>query len=516
MPYQEQNAPLLVIVSNLRRYCREGQTGTLRIVDSNHQTAHIAIRNGEIVDLCYKTRNGFEAVDFLAGIKEARHAFYQEDVADTGRSLPPTPDMLALLGLPFAVLGISSPSVDGRTSPILNWSMEVLGSASGGMLAYQDLVQMLRYCVSERLTHAVFILSNQREWFEFVFEGGDIVDVVSANGYSDAALVAFNAVTHAKYSLLPRRCTRPSSGTARRGQRRSSEELLDRLASRRFESLYPAAEGTPLTGKQDPDAFDSSIRSTLGQRELPDTREHSTFEEILKELFERCRANESGLMVVVTRQRLLEIVLDSGRIVAVKYLRKSGLDAIQAASKITTGRFSFTSGYAFARQHAKTASNELPSNEEIFHLLGLSLETLGIHKSERTSQARDSAPTPRGWKILIVDDSALTRKVVSTILTANGYSVVEATNGLEALRRIEDEHPDLVLLDLIMPGMDGYKVLSTIRHGAEDVRHTPIILLTSRDKLLDKVKGRMTGSDEYLTKPFSPDELLDKIRKHLG
>jgi twitching motility two-component system response regulator PilG len=117
-------------------------------------------------------------------------------------------------------------------------------------------------------------------------------------------------------------------------------------------------------------------------------------------------------------------------------------------------------------------------------------------------------------KVLVVEDSATTRKVVSITLGKQGYTVLEAQNGLEALTKLNDEKPDLVLLDIILPGMDGYKILSIIRDSAE-LKHIPVIMLTSKDKFLDKVKGKMSGSNEYLTKPFNPDQLVAKVSKYL-
>jgi twitching motility two-component system response regulator PilG len=114
-----------------------------------------------------------------------------------------------------------------------------------------------------------------------------------------------------------------------------------------------------------------------------------------------------------------------------------------------------------------------------------------------------------------VEDSAVTRKVIGKTLLDNGYVVVEAENGLAAFARLNDEKPDLMLLDIIMPGIDGYKVLSMVRKH-DKFKNLPVIMLTSRDGLLDKLRGKMGGSDEYLTKPFTPDQLLEKINKYLS
>jgi twitching motility two-component system response regulator PilG len=117
-------------------------------------------------------------------------------------------------------------------------------------------------------------------------------------------------------------------------------------------------------------------------------------------------------------------------------------------------------------------------------------------------------------KVLVVDDSAVSRKVASLALERNGYEIFQAKNGLEALTSLNTQKADLVLLDIIMPGMDGYETLSILKKSQE-LKHIPIIMLTSRDKLFDKIKGKMSSSDEYLTKPFDPDDLVAKVSKYL-
>jgi twitching motility two-component system response regulator PilG len=116
--------------------------------------------------------------------------------------------------------------------------------------------------------------------------------------------------------------------------------------------------------------------------------------------------------------------------------------------------------------------------------------------------------------ILVAEDSATTRKVIKMALTNEGFEVIEAKDGIEAITRFNEVLPNLVLLDIIMPGMDGYQVLAVLKKN-KNFKDIPVIMLTAKDSLLDKFKGRMSGSDEYLTKPFKPEELLAKIRKYL-
>jgi twitching motility two-component system response regulator PilG len=117
-------------------------------------------------------------------------------------------------------------------------------------------------------------------------------------------------------------------------------------------------------------------------------------------------------------------------------------------------------------------------------------------------------------KILVVEDSPTTRKVVVLTLKQKGYALIEAQDGLEALSKIDEERPDLILLDIILPKMDGYKILSLIKENKE-LKDTPVIMLTSKDGLMDKFKGKLAGSTAYLTKPFEPKDLIKTVRKYI-
>lgn len=115
--------------------------------------------------------------------------------------------------------------------------------------------------------------------------------------------------------------------------------------------------------------------------------------------------------------------------------------------------------------------------------------------------------------ILVVDDSATIRRSAETMLANAGYEVVTAENGFEALSKITRHHPDLIFVDIMMPRLDGYQTCAIIKNNNE-FRKTPVIMLTSKDGLFDKARGRVVGSDEYLTKPFTREELLDAVKQH--
>lgn len=109
--------------------------------------------------------------------------------------------------------------------------------------------------------------------------------------------------------------------------------------------------------------------------------------------------------------------------------------------------------------------------------------------------------------VLLIDDSETARAALSDRLEKSGYAVAVAADGREGLRRLYEVHPDVVLLDVVMPGIDGWKTLELIR----DVSEVPVIMLTSRDTELERVRGLRGGADDYVGKPFSPSELTARI-----
>ena len=123
-------------------------------------------------------------------------------------------------------------------------------------------------------------------------------------------------------------------------------------------------------------------------------------------------------------------------------------------------------------------------------------------------------PSLEGVKVMVIDDSKTIRRTAETLLKKAGCEVVTATDGFEALAKITDQNPDLIFVDIMMPRLDGYQTCALIKKNPT-YRDTPVILLTSKDGLFDRARGRIVGSDRYLTKPFTKDELLGAIREHL-
>jgi twitching motility two-component system response regulator PilG len=130
----------------------------------------------------------------------------------------------------------------------------------------------------------------------------------------------------------------------------------------------------------------------------------------------------------------------------------------------------------------------------------------------------------RGWnhmepnfqdlKVMVIDDSKTIRRTAETLLKKVGCDVITATDGFDALAKIADTRPDIIFVDIMMPRLDGYQTCALIKNNSE-FKSTPVIMLSSKDGLFDKAKGRIVGSDQYLTKPFSKNELLGAIQAHV-
>lgn len=117
-------------------------------------------------------------------------------------------------------------------------------------------------------------------------------------------------------------------------------------------------------------------------------------------------------------------------------------------------------------------------------------------------------------KIMVIDDSKTIRRTAETLLQKEGCTVITAIDGFDALAKIADSKPDLIFVDIMMPRLDGYQTCALVKNNKE-FQSTPVIMLSSKDGLFDKAKGRIVGSDQYLTKPFSKNELLGAIEAQI-
>jgi Response regulators consisting of a CheY-like receiver domain and a winged-helix DNA-binding domain len=120
----------------------------------------------------------------------------------------------------------------------------------------------------------------------------------------------------------------------------------------------------------------------------------------------------------------------------------------------------------------------------------------------------------QGLKVLVIDDSKTIRRTAETLLKKEGCDVITANDGFEALSKIADYNPDIIFVDIMMPRLDGYQTCALIKHN-QKFRNTPVIMLSSKDGLFDRARGRIVGSEEYLTKPFTREELLGAIKRHV-
>lgn len=116
-----------------------------------------------------------------------------------------------------------------------------------------------------------------------------------------------------------------------------------------------------------------------------------------------------------------------------------------------------------------------------------------------------------GLKVLVIDDSKTIRRTAETLLKKVGCEVITAEDGFEALSIIADTHPDIIFVDIMMPRLDGYQTTALIKNN-KVFRDTPVVMLSSKDGLFDRARGRIVGSEQYLTKPFTKEELLGAIK----
>ena len=127
-------------------------------------------------------------------------------------------------------------------------------------------------------------------------------------------------------------------------------------------------------------------------------------------------------------------------------------------------------------------------------------------------QAPSATPATR---VLVIDDSNTIRRSAEIFLRQGGHEVVLAEDGFDALAKVNDHAPQLIFCDILMPRLDGYQTCAIIKRNPK-FAHVPVIMLSSKDGLFDKARGRMVGSEDYLTKPFTKDQLLRAVQQFGG
>ena len=120
-----------------------------------------------------------------------------------------------------------------------------------------------------------------------------------------------------------------------------------------------------------------------------------------------------------------------------------------------------------------------------------------------------------GVKVMVIDDSNTIRRSAEIFLLQAGCTVILADDGFDALAKITDHEPDLVFVDIMMPRLDGYQTCALIKQNPM-LKTTPVIMLSSKDGVFDRARGRLAGSDRYLTKPFTKEALLEAVKQHAG
>ncbi|HET9122540.1 MAG TPA: response regulator [Acidiferrobacteraceae bacterium] len=117
-------------------------------------------------------------------------------------------------------------------------------------------------------------------------------------------------------------------------------------------------------------------------------------------------------------------------------------------------------------------------------------------------------------KVMIIDDSNTIRRTAEALLKKAGYEVLTAADGFEAMSMITDHRPDIIFVDIMMPRLDGYQTCLLIKNNKQ-FKHIPVIMLSSKDGLFDRARGRIAGSQEYVNKPFTQEELIEVISKYV-
>lgn len=140
-------------------------------------------------------------------------------------------------------------------------------------------------------------------------------------------------------------------------------------------------------------------------------------------------------------------------------------------------------------------------------------QRIGCPVSESEEMGTAGGGDLGGCKVMVIDDSKTIRRTAENLLKKQGCEVITATDGFEALSKIAEHKPDIIFVDIMMPRLDGYQTCALIKHN-RNFKDTPVIMLSSKDSIFDKARGRIVGSEQYLTKPFTKDDLIKAIQEY--
>lgn len=166
----------------------------------------------------------------------------------------------------------------------------------------------------------------------------------------------------------------------------------------------------------------------------------------------------------------------------------------------------FEQGFVYLQEAQRINPNDV--------VLSGQVNALSIRLAEIRQQAEAHDSMVKGKTILVVDDSATVRKLIAGKLEKSGHEVICAVDGVDALEKMEDMVPDLILLDINMPRMDGYQVCKLIRNNRA-TENVPVVMISGKDGFFDKVRGRMSGTTGYITKPFGPETLMKALETYI-
>jgi len=240
----------------------------------------------------------------------------------------------------------------------------------------------------------------------------------------------------------------------------------------------------------------------------------SELDDMLRDLKELCeRGTTCTLAFVPTDGTWGKIILVEGRVISVRFQKLSGFDAL--GGLIDVGKMQYSVRVEEPAIHKNRPVNiDTATFFGFFQLPVPNLAPTVVLAEKPPAQRKDKPNLLRRKKVLLVDGDRVSRRSLAKLLTDADYLAVEAVNGFDALGQLRMERPDLMLLDLDLPDIDGYKALDSIKRVL--TWKMPIFLVSGRSGLFDRVRGRLSDGDEFFTKPLSGAMLLEKIAAYLG